>query len=95
MNSETFNEIVKDRLIYCEDVLGIKNAEYSSDFDRLHNFKKAGRMKGQDPIQALEFPLVQTTISAKNRVKFQRLVDLNTLGAAFLNQFFKVLFTGS
>jgi len=54
MKHETFNKLVEERLEGCINTLGVKNKEYSSDTDRLHNFKKAGRMKGQDPIQALD-----------------------------------------
>jgi hypothetical protein len=54
MRHETFNNLVEARIDDCVETLGVKNKEYSSDSDRLHNFKKAGRMKGQDPIQALD-----------------------------------------
>lgn len=54
MNHNNFNTLVNARLEKCADVLMKKDKEYSSADDRLHNFKKAGRMKGQDPIQALD-----------------------------------------
>ena len=54
MNHEDFNKLVTERLKQCSSVLIKKNNEYSSADDRLHNFKKAARMKGQDAIQALD-----------------------------------------
>ena len=54
MNHEDFNKLVSKRLEQCSNILIKKDKEYSSADDRLHNFKKAARMKGQDPIQALD-----------------------------------------
>ena len=54
MNIENFNQIVSRRFAACEAVLVQKGDEYATESDRLHNFKKAGRIKGQDPVQALD-----------------------------------------
>lgn len=54
MKHATFNSLVIKRFDNCEQVLCRKDKEYSSDTDRLHNFKKAGRIKNQDPVQALD-----------------------------------------
>ncbi len=44
MNNETFDKILKDRLDKIVAVLGSKGEEYSSEGDRLHNFKVAARI---------------------------------------------------
>ena len=69
MNSETFNKLVLSRITDCGNVLGTKNEEYSSDTDRLHNFKKAGRMKGQDPIQALDGMWLKHRVSIDDMIE--------------------------
>lgn len=52
MKSERFDEIVEARLAACKDVLCAKNKEYSSDTDRLHNFKLAAAINSHTPEQA-------------------------------------------
>lgn len=53
MNNDDFNAVVISRLNKCNDILFAKNKEYSSDTDRLHNFKVAARVNGCTPEQAL------------------------------------------
>ena len=53
MNTETFNSIVDQRVEKIKATLVRKSAEYSSDDDRLHNFKIAGRINGETPEKAL------------------------------------------
>lgn len=53
MNTETFNQIVDKRVEKIKATLIKKAAEYSSDDDRLHNFKIAGRINGETPEKAL------------------------------------------
>lgn len=53
MNSQDFDALVEKRLRKCQATLTTKNAEYSSDTDRLHNFKVAARLDGEDPVAAL------------------------------------------
>lgn len=53
MNVTDFNVILKKRIEATEIVLASKNKEYASDVDKLHNFKRAGKMLGQVPEQAL------------------------------------------
>ena len=69
MNHDTFNQIVADRFQECKNVLVRKNHEYSSGDDRLHNFKKAARMKGQDPIQALDGMWLKHRVSVDDMVE--------------------------
>lgn len=53
MDNDKFTRIVKNRLKICEEVLTQKGKEYSSDVDRLHNFKVAGRIDDVTPEEAL------------------------------------------
>jgi hypothetical protein len=53
MKTEQFNEIVEARCEKIKKVLVKKAAEYSSDTDRLHNFKVAARVNDETPEKAL------------------------------------------
>lgn len=53
MNTEDFNKVVDARIEKIKATLIKKAAEYSSDDDRLHNFKIAGRINGETPEKAL------------------------------------------
>ena len=53
MKTEQFNEIVEARCEKIKKVLVKKAAEYSSDTDRLHNFKVASRINDETPEKAL------------------------------------------
>jgi len=53
VNGTDFNNIAEKRLSKCKSILVSKNKEYSSDTDRLHNFKVAGRVSGVTPEKAL------------------------------------------
>lgn len=69
MDHEVFNQLVARRLARCEGILLQKNKEYSSGEDRLHNFKKAGRLKNQDPIQALDGMWLKHRVSVDDIVE--------------------------
>ena len=53
MKHKDFDNIVRNRLNKCCTVLASKDKEYSSDDDRLHNFKVAADMTGCTPEKAL------------------------------------------
>lgn len=55
MNNDDFNKLVEIRIAKTREVLFQKNKEYSSDTDRLHNFKVAARIgtTEETPEQAL------------------------------------------
>lgn len=53
MNSNDFDEIVKQRCKKIVNVLVEKAKEYASDKDRLHNFNKAAILSGQTREKAL------------------------------------------
>ena len=62
-SNEDFTKLVQDRIKQCTDVLFVKNKEYSSDTDRLHNFKVAGQFLGSHPVQALKGMMVKHEVS--------------------------------
>lgn len=53
MNMERFDKLLEKRIEATKIILASKNKEYASDEDKLHNFKRAGKMLGQVPEQAL------------------------------------------
>ena len=52
MKFDTFNELVEKQVELCKKVLMVKNKEYSSGEDRLHNFKVIARKLNITPEQA-------------------------------------------
>ena len=55
MNTEQFNDVVNTRISKIQSILISKSKEYSSDTDRLHNFKVAAKLASgpETPEQAL------------------------------------------
>ena len=53
MNYEDFNEVLEGRIKELRETLSAKSAEYSSDSDKLENFKDAAAMLGTTPEYAL------------------------------------------
>lgn len=53
MNSEDFKKTFETRVALCRDVLTKKSAEYSTEYDKLHNFKVAAAVQGCSPERAL------------------------------------------
>lgn len=53
MNGDDFDILLKQRIEKTRKVLVSKNAEYASDTDKLHNFKRAGEMERCSPEKAL------------------------------------------
>jgi hypothetical protein len=53
MNGDDFDILLKRRIEKTRKVLVSKNAEYASDTDKLHNFKRAGDMNRCSPEKAL------------------------------------------
>lgn len=68
MNHEDFSNIVEARLSICQNILASKNEEYSSDTDRLHNFKMAAGMSDTTPEQALWGMWVKHLVSVRDLV---------------------------
>lgn len=69
MNHKTFTKLVVSRLEKCHDILNQKDKEYSSDTDRLHNFKRSGAEQDCTPIKALD------GMFSKHRVSFRDIVE--------------------
>jgi len=63
MNSNVFMKLATDRFLKCEEVLAEKCAEYSTESDRLHNFKYAALLEGCKPPMALRGMLTKHIIS--------------------------------
>lgn len=63
MNIKTFNEVVKSQFSRCEDILVQKQAEYSSEFDKLHNFKQSSHLQQRTQAQALGGKMAKHTVS--------------------------------
>jgi len=53
MKNKQFKALVKSRLGYISATLTLKGKEYASDTDRLHNFKRAARLRECTPEDAL------------------------------------------
>jgi hypothetical protein len=53
MNASEFQELLEHRLAKIEAILGAKGKEYSSENDRLHNFKTAARIDNETPEESL------------------------------------------
>jgi hypothetical protein len=69
MDNDTFLEIVKNRLDYCEKILNIKGEEYSGDVDRLHNFKEAAKFLGCSSEKALLGMWIKHLVSIKDIIE--------------------------
>ena len=63
MNVKDFNKLLEARIKMTREVLDSKNKEYASDVDKLHNFKRAGKMLQIAPEYALVGMMVKHTIS--------------------------------
>jgi hypothetical protein len=68
MEHKEFSQLVHERQAVCIDVLSHKDKEYSSDADRLHNFKAAGRMSGCSPEMALWGMFAKHLVSVKDEI---------------------------
>lgn len=81
MNNDKFNAVVQHRLDECAKILISKSEEYSSDTDRLHNFKAAARVNNCTPEQALwgmytkHLISVMDLMAAPNKVSESKLAE--------------------
>jgi len=72
MTESKFLKFFQDEVKACQEILIAKNDDYSSGFDKLANFKAAGRIDSISPIEALR------GMDLKHRVSIQTgLNDLN------------------
>lgn len=63
MNNSTFNKVTSERIKKCLDVMCSKSDEYSTENDKLHNFKVAGELQGCSDIKALGGMMCKHTVS--------------------------------
>lgn len=66
MTNDKFNEILIDRLTVIKGVLAAKAKEYSSEKDRLHNFKEGAKILNTTPEIALFGFLTKHLVSVKD-----------------------------
>lgn len=69
MKLERFNNVVRNRVASCVALLVPKGEEYTRGGDRLHNFKRAGRVEDESPERALR------GMDLKHRVSLMDIVD--------------------
>ncbi len=69
MKPEDFDELVTARFGFCARTLQLKGSEYSTNTDRLHNFKIAAAFQGCEPESAL------LGMWAKHLVSIRDIVD--------------------
>lgn len=85
MNDEGFMDITRHRLNQVEAVLSLKGQQYSSEADRLHNFKGVAGITGETPEKALEgmwLKHVQSVRDIINKLP-EELPDEKTIDAKF------------
>ena len=63
MTHEAFERVLQEQLSLCTDILCKKSKEYSTDSDKLHNFKTAAAVQGITQIQALSGMMAKHTVS--------------------------------
>ena len=69
MTTHDFNEIVKEQLTRCENLLISKGDEYAMTDDRLSAFKKAGALQGQTMLQAALGMLAKHLVSVVDMIQ--------------------------
>ena len=70
MDSMIFEQVLKERIEKCVNVLNVKADEYATS-DRLHNFKVAAGLQGCTPIKALAGMMCKHTVSVYDLVNDQ------------------------
>lgn len=63
MNQEKFDILLEEIIKRTKTVLKAKSNEYSSDTDKLHNFKRAGQLRNSSPEEALAGMLAKHLVS--------------------------------
>lgn len=69
MKQDEFDLIITNRLKKVQDILIQKGKEYSKDYDKLHNFNTASRIKGCTPIEALDGMMLKHYVSYQDMVQ--------------------------
>lgn len=71
MTNDRFQIAIYERIDKCLSTLGVKQEEYSTDSDRLHNFKVAAEIQGCTPITALAGMMAKHTVSVYDLIQRQ------------------------
>jgi len=79
MKIEQFNKLVNETLEQTSKVLVDKSVEYSIRADKLYNFKRAGKVQGVDPKEALLGMWTKHLVSIMDAAKGVRVFDKETL----------------
>ena len=66
MNNKMFSAIVEARLDKLKSLLIKKGAEYSTEDDRLHNFKRGAEISGKHPTEVLDGFLLKHYVSYRD-----------------------------
>lgn len=69
MNNKDFETVVGQQLDHCRDLLILKGKEYSTEEDKLHNFKIAAEMQGITQKQALGGMMAKHTVSIYDMIQ--------------------------
>ena len=88
MNNEMFNKVTEERIKMCVDVLCRKSDEYSTDEDRLHNFKVAGALQGCSDVKALGGMMCKHTVSIYdliNDFEYGKVINIAILHDLYAN----------
>lgn len=73
MTNEQFDEVVQNRVCRINGVLTSKAKEYSSNIDRLHNFKAAARRLNTSPEIALQGMMEKHAVSINDMIENTRI----------------------
>jgi len=69
MNSTTFKHLLESRIEKIRTSLNVKGKEYSTNDDKLHNFKQAAIMNAEHPARSLHGMLTKHLVSYLDMVK--------------------------
>lgn len=76
MNQQEFEKIFRDQVALCEATLLRKGSEYAKEADRLHNFKVAAALQGENTNQALGGMLAKHIVSIYDVIQSNQPVTL-------------------
>lgn len=69
MNNSEFSEVVDEQLDVCKSLLVAKGREYSTESDKLHNFKVSAELQGVTQRQALGGMMAKHTVSIYDMIQ--------------------------
>lgn len=81
MNNAEFSELVNEQLESCKNLLVAKGREYSTEVDKLHNFKVSAELQGTTQRKALGGMMSKHTVSIYDMIQ-----SVNDFPAAVWNE---------